>query len=69
MPQEKTGEVRKSEQVGALQSSLTIALHTRYAIRLWEGRRNNQKEEKQEKRQYAQGYCVCGSGNQRFSQG
>ncbi|EIY1868526.1 TIGR03761 family integrating conjugative element protein, partial [Escherichia coli] len=50
MPQEKTGEVRKSEQVGALQSSLTIALHTRYAIRLWEGRRNNQKEEKQEKR-------------------
>lgn len=41
MSEDKQGQ--KDIRAGALQSSLSILLHTHYAIRLWEGRLPGQK--------------------------
>ncbi|EDP9039838.1 DUF1845 domain-containing protein, partial [Salmonella enterica subsp. enterica] len=37
----KVGNEASSPRAGALQSALSVELHTHYAIRLWEGRKQS----------------------------
>lgn len=40
----KVGDEVSSPRAGALQSALSVALHTHYAIRLWEGRKQSDSD-------------------------
>ncbi|ELV5049177.1 TIGR03761 family integrating conjugative element protein [Salmonella enterica] len=47
---EKVGDEASSPRAGALQSALSVELHTHYAIRLWEGRKQSDSGEHEKKR-------------------
>jgi len=46
----KVGNEASSPRAGALQSALSVGLHTHYAIRLWEGRKQSDSGEHEKKR-------------------
>lgn len=46
----KVGNEASSPRAGALQSALSVELHTHYAIRLWEGRKQSDSGEHEKKR-------------------
>lgn len=45
----KVGNEASSPRAGALQSALSVELHTHYAIRLWEGRKQSDSGEHEKK--------------------